>query len=49
MAGYINEFIENKNENKNRNKNKNTITMYLKVNDKQLFKNYNKILKKLKG
>ena len=47
MAGYINEFIENKNQNKNRDKNKNTITMYLKVNGKQLFKNYNKIFKKI--
>ena len=43
MTGYITEFNENKNKNKNRNKNKNTITMYLKVNDKRLFKNYNKI------
>ena len=40
MSGYINEFDEDK------NKNKNTITMSLKVNDKQLFKNYNKIWKK---
>ena len=33
MSGYINEFDEDK------KKNKNTITMSLKVNDKQLFKN----------
>ena len=36
MTGYIDEFIENKN----------TIVMSLKVNDKQLFKKYNKICKK---
>ena len=42
MTGYINEFDEDK----NKNKNKNTITMSLKVNDKQLLKNYNKIWKK---
>ena len=46
MTGYVNKFIENKN--KNKNKNKNTITMSLKVKDKKLFKNYNKIWKKLK-
>ena len=45
MTGYINEFDEDKNENKN--KNKNTIAMSLKVNDKELFKNYNKIWKKI--
>ena len=45
MTVYINEFDENKNENKN--KNKNTITMSLKVNDKQLLKNYNEIWKKI--
>ena len=38
MTGCINEFNENKNKNK--------ITMSLKVKDKQLFKNYNKIWKK---
>ena len=38
MTGYINEIDENKH--------KNTITMFLKVNDKPLFKNYNKIWKK---
>ena len=37
MTGYINKF--------NENKNKNTITMSLKVKDKKLFKNYNKIWK----
>ena len=36
MTGYINIFDENKN----------TITMSLKVNDKQILKNYNKIWKK---
>ena len=41
MIGYINKFDENK------NKNKNTITMSLKVNDKNLFKNCNKIWKKI--
>ena len=41
MTGYINKFNENK------NKNKNTITMSLKVKDKKLFKNYNKIWKKI--
>ena len=41
MTGYINKFNENKNENKN------TITMSLKVKDKKLFKNYNKIWKKI--
>ena len=35
MTGYINKF------------NKNTITMSLKVKDKKLFKNYNKIWKKI--
>ena len=41
MICYINKFKENK------NKNKNTITMSLKVNDKNLFKNCNKIWKKI--
>ena len=36
MIGYINKFDKNK------------ITMYLKVEDKKSFKNYNKIWKKLK-
>ena len=43
MTGYINKFNENK------NKNKNTITMSLAVKDKNLFKNYNKLWKKLKN
>ena len=43
MTGYINRFIEHK----NKNKNKNTTTMSLMVKDKQLFKNYNKIWKKI--
>ena len=43
MTGYINKFNENK------NKNKNTITMSLKINYKKLFKNYNKIWKKMKN
>ena len=41
MISYINKFNENK------NKNKNTITMSLKVKDKNLFKNYNKVWKKI--
>ena len=45
MTGYINKFNEHKN--KNKNKNKNTITMSLKVKDKKLFKNYNKIWRKI--
>ena len=36
ITGYINEFDEDKNKNK--------ITMSLKVRDKQLLKNYNKVL-----
>ena len=43
MTGYINKFNEHKN---NKYKNKNTTTMSLKVKDKNLFKNYNKIWKK---
>ena len=39
MTGYINKF--------NENKNKNTIAMSLQVKDKKLFKNYNKIWKKI--
>ena len=39
MTGYINEFNENKNKNK--------ITMSLKFKDKQPFKNYNEIRKKI--
>ena len=42
---YINKFDEDKN--KNNIKNKNKITMSLKAKDKQLFKNYNKIWKKI--
>ena len=45
MTGYINRF----NEHKNKNKNKNTTTMSLMVKDKQLFKNYNKIWKKIEN
>ena len=37
MIGHINKF------------DKNTITMSLEVKDKKLFKNYNKIWKKLKN
>ena len=37
MIGYINKF------------DKNTIAMPLKVKDKTLFKNYNKVWKKLKN
>ena len=40
MTDFINEFDED------RNKNKNTITMSLKVNDKQLLRNYDKIWKR---
>ena len=39
MTDYINKF--------NENKNKNTITMSLKVDDKQLLKNYSKIWQKI--
>ena len=46
-TGYINRFNENKN--KNKNKNKNTTAMSLKIKEKKLFKNYNKIWKKLKN
>ena len=42
MTGYITKFDGEK------NKNKNTITMHLKVKDKQLLKNYNKTWKNLK-
>ena len=41
MTGSIHKFNEHK------NKNKNTITMYLNVKDKELFKNYNKIWRKI--
>ena len=41
MTGHINKFNENK------NKNKKAITMFLKVKDKQLLKNYNKISTKI--
>ena len=44
MTGFINEFDEDKNKKKNKKKKK--ITMSLKVKDKQLLKNYNKIWKK---
>ena len=44
MTGYINKFDENKN--KNKNKKTSIITMSLKVKDKKLLKNYNKIWKK---
>ena len=44
MFGYINKFNEHKN---NKNKNKSTTTMSLKVKDKNVFKNYNKIWKKI--
>ena len=37
MTGFINNF----------NENKNTITMSLKVKDKNFFKNYNKIWKEI--
>ena len=43
MTGYINKFDEDKNKNKNKDKK----TMSLKVKDKQLLKNYNKIWKKI--
>ena len=43
MTGYINTL----NEHKNKNKNKNTIAISLKVKDKNFFKNYNKIWKKI--
>ena len=48
MTGYIRKCKENKyKENKSReNKSKENITMSLRVNDKQLFKNYDKIWKK---
>ena len=45
MTGYINKFDKDKDKSKNKNKNK--ITMSLKVKDKQLFKNYSKIWKKI--
>ena len=47
MTGYINKFDKDKDKSKNKNKNKNKITMSLKVKDKQLFKNYNKIWKNI--
>ena len=43
MTGYINKLNEHKI--KNKNKNKNAITMSLKVKDKKILKNYNKIWK----
>ena len=42
MTGYINEFDKNKNKTKKIY----IITMSLKVKDKRLLKNYNKIWKK---
>ena len=45
MTGYINKF--NEHESKNKNKNKNRIIMSLKVKDKKLFINYNKIQTKI--
>ena len=42
MTDFINEFDEDR----NKNKNKNAITMSLKVNDKQLLRNYDKIWKR---
>ena len=42
ITGYINKFDEDK----NKNRDKNTITMSLKVKDKKLLKNCNKIWKK---
>ena len=41
--------IFNGNKNKNISKNKNTVTMSLKIKDKKLFKNFNKIWKKMKN
>ena len=45
MTGYINEFDEDK----NKNKDENTIKMSLKVSNKQLLKNYDKVWKEMKG
>ena len=47
MTSYFNKF--NGNKNKNISKNKNTVTMSLKIKDKKLFKNFNKIWKKMKN
>ena len=47
MTSYFNKF--NGNKNKNISKNKNTVTMSLKIKDKTLFKNFNKIWKKMKN
>ena len=49
MTGYLKIFNNNKNKNKNRNKNKNNknVTTSLKVKDKQLLKNYNKMWEKI--
>ena len=44
MPGYINKFDEDKNKKKMK---KSNITMSLKVKDKQLLKNYNKMWKKI--
>ena len=44
MYGYINKSKENKSK---KNKFKENITMSLRVNDEQLFKEYNKIWQKV--
>ena len=44
MPGYINKFDEDKNKKKMK---KSNITMSLKVKDKKLLKNYNKMWKKI--
>ena len=44
MTGYFKKFKENKSK---KNKFKENITMSLRVKDKQLLKNYNKIWKKI--
>ena len=52
MTGYINKFNERKNKNKNKNKNRITSLKrqkHKKHKHKKLFKNYNKIRKKLKN
>ena len=52
MTGYINKFNERKNKNKNKNKNRITSLKrqkHKKHKHSKLFKNYNKIRKKLKN
>ena len=52
MTGYINKFNERKNKNKNKNKNRITSLKrqkHKKHKHNKLFKNYNKIRKKLKN